>query len=191
MGLLLNDKNKFGFVHIPKTGGRTITKILMDVDGTQELTSHHGLSLLPDNNDYTYFTIVRNPFTRIASAYYHECRKFGFKEFHKFLNEINETNPWYIPQVYYINSGKTNRRYIKHILKYENYDKEVKQLLRKLNIQNIKKLPHLNKNPIYEKHPNLKQEKYYRFLYTEEWMKELVRERYKDDFKIFNYGMDI
>ena len=28
-------------------------------------------------------------------------------------------------------------------------------------------------------------------LKDEEWMKEWVRERYYNDFKIFNYGMDI
>ena len=81
MGLILNNRYKFGFVHIPKTGGRTLTHLLLKIKDSTEVTSHHGLSLLPDDSSYFYFTIVRNPFTRMVSAYKHECRKFGFVEF--------------------------------------------------------------------------------------------------------------
>ena len=52
-------------------------------------------------------------------------------------------------------------------------------------------IPHLNRNPIYDKHPNIKQEDFYKFLYKENWTREWVRERYENDFKIFNYDMDI
>ena len=192
MGLILNKSRKFGFVHIPKTGGTSITHILSKIEDSEELTSHHGLSLLPDDASFFYFTVVRNPFTRIASAYNHTCRKFGFREFDKFLKNINPNDTWYVPQTFYINSGVTPNRKFSHIAKYENYDEEINSILKKLKINlGNTSLPHLNYNPIYEKHPKLKQEKYYKHLYTETWMKDWIRERYQDDFKIFNYGMDI
>ena len=117
MGLILNNKYKFGFVHIPKTGGRTLTHLLLKIDESTEVTSHHGLSLLPDDSSYFYFTVVRNPFTRMVSAYKHECRKFGYVQFDKFFKNTNETNPWYIPQEYYITSGVSKNTKISKILK--------------------------------------------------------------------------
>ena len=73
--------------------------------------------------------------------------------------------------------------------RYENFKEDTDYVFNKLNIK--EDIPHINRNPIYEKHPNLNQHKYYKYLYSEEWMKEWVRERYYNDFKIFNYGMDI
>ena len=192
MGLLLNHKHKFGFVHIPKTRGTTITSLLLQVSETEELTSHHGLSLLPDDNSYFYFTVVRNPYTRLLSAYKHECRKFGFKEFDKFLNDVNEDNTWYVPQTFFTLGGVTTNRKFSRIIKYENYEQDILPVLNLIqNEKEFKSLPHLNCNPIYEKHPKLNQQKYYKHLYTETWMKDWVRERYKNDFKVLNYGMDI
>ena len=192
MGLILNESYKFGFVHIPKTGGTSITHLLSSIDGSKELTSHHGLSLLPDDSSFYYFTIVRNPFTRFASAYNHECRKYGFKEFDKFIKEDKRNYTWYVPQSFFTNSGLTNKRKFTKIIKYENYEQEIKSVIKELKIDlSNTPIPHLNRNPIYDKHPKLKQEKYYKHLYSETWMKDWIRERYKDDFKIFNYGMDI
>jgi len=75
-----------------------------------------------------------------------------------------------------------------YIAKYENYINEVTSLFKKININEI--IPHRNRNPIYDTHPDLNQEKYYNSFYTKEWMKDWIREKYKDDFKIFNYGLD-
>ena len=62
--------------------------------------------------------------------------------------------------------------------------------LKKLNY--TEKIPHLNRNPIYDRHPNLNQEEYYTKIYfTEDWMIDWVRERYENDFKILNYDMDL
>jgi len=65
----------------------------------------------------------------------------------------------------------------------------MKTILNKLN--HTSDIPHLNRNPIYDIHPTLNQENYYKNFFTEEWMIDWVKERYKDDFKIFNYDMDL
>jgi hypothetical protein len=58
-------------------------------------------------------------------------------------------------------------------------------------VESNENIPHLNRNPIYDKHPELNQDNFYKHIYQEEWMKNWVRERYSNDFKIFNYDMDI
>ena len=96
---------------------------------------------------------------------------------------------WYFPQSYYINSGRENDNKVSFIGKYENFTNDVNFVLKRIGFKYP--IPHLNRHPLYEKHPNLKQENYYKYIYTEEWMKDWVRERYENDFKIFNYGMEI
>ena len=190
MGLLLNRAQKWAYIHIPKTGGTSLTTILNKIDGTETIAVHDSIRALNDVSKFFIFTIVRNPYTRIVSAYLHRLRKNEFKyDFQTFLKTYNKNHLDILPQSYYINAGKTEDKQVSYILRYENYEDEIKKLLNKLNHNS--KMPHLNKNPIYDKHPNLKQEKYYNAFYTEDWMKHIVKERYENDFKIFNYGMDI
>ena len=189
MSLLLNRFNKWAFIHVPKTGGTSLNHVLKKDTNTEVITGHDSIRILNDVGDYYIFTIVRNPFTRLASAYNAECRKYGFKEFGTFIKDINENDSWYLPQVFYINAGKHETRKVTYIGKYENYEQSVSTIFSRLDIND--NIPHLNRNPIYDKEPNLNQQKYYSFLYNEDWMLDWVRERYKDDFKIFNYGMDI
>jgi len=190
LGLLINKKQNWGFVHIPKTGGTTITNILQKQDGCEKITGHDSLRLI-DTDNLFLFTFVRNPFTRLQSAFLHGLRQNSHHpDFSVFLQNANMNDLWLLPQYYYINTGKTATKKISYIGKYENYENDLRFILDKLNIE-IDEIPHLNRNPIYEKHPTLQQDKYYKHLYREEWQKDWVRERYKDDFKLFNYGMDI
>lgn len=190
MSLLINRSNKWGFVHIPKTGGTSITNILSNVPGTEKLVVHDSIRVFTETQNYFIFCFVRNPFTRLASTYYHECRKLNKEiSFGNFIKSINENYILYLPQSYYINSGKGETNQISFIGRYETYKKDVNYILKKIGYQHP--IPHLNRNPLYDKHPNLNQEKYYKYIYSEEWMKDWVRERYKNDFRIFNYDMDI
>jgi len=190
LGLLLNRAQKWAYIHIPKTGGTSLTTILNKIDGTETIAVHDSIRALNDVSKFFIFTIVRNPYTRMVSAYLHRLRKNEFKyDFQTFLKTYNENHLDILPQSYYINAGKTEDRQVSYIARYENYEDEIKKLLNKLNHNS--KIPHLNKNPIYDKHPNLNQEKYYNTFYTEDWMKHIIKERYESDFKIFNYGLDI
>jgi len=189
LALLVNHSQKWAFIHIPKTGGTTINHILKNVDGTEFLTAHDSLRILPNDN-YFIFTFIRNPFTRMASVWQAGVRKNKYpNDFGKFLNSYNENDTWLLPQWYYIQEGATDKREISFIGRYENFTSDIKKIFTKLNINY--KIPHLNKNPIYDKHPNIKQHKYYNVFYTDNWMIELVKERYQNDFKIFNYELDL
>ena len=190
MALLINRTDNWVFVHIPKTGGTTITNILQNQPHTERRTGHDSLRVI-ESDEFFIFTFVRNPFTRLVSAFLHGVRDGQYNNnFELFLKTSNNKDLWLLPQSYYINSGKTKTKQISYIGKYENFENDLNKILKKINT-NTTTIPHLNRNPIYDKHPNLNQEKYYKYFYTEEWMKDWVRERYKDDFKQFNYDMEI
>ena len=160
----------------------------MKMGNSEMIAIHDSIRLIDDVDDYFIFTFVRNPFTRLASAYYDRKHKGLTLSFSEFIKNINYKDSWYFPQSYYINSGKTETKQVSFIGKYENYNNDVRVILDKIGFKYP--IPHLNRHPLYEKHPNLKQENYYKYIYTEEWMKDWVRERYENDFKIFNYELD-
>jgi len=190
LGLIKNDAQKWAFIHIPKTGGTSLTSIIQNIEGSELVAVHDSIRVFEDVSDFFIFTIVRNPFTRIASAYSHRLRKNEYqKSFGEFITELSENHLDLIPQSYYINAGKDENKQVSFIAKYENYTHDIQKILKKINHRSS--IPHLNRNPIYDKHPHLNQEKFYRNLYSQDWMIENILERYKDDFKIFNYELDL
>jgi len=190
LGLIKNNAQKWAFIHIPKTGGTSLTSIIQNIEGSELVAVHDSIRVFEDVSDFFIFTIVRNPFTRIASAYSHRLRKNEYKKsFGEFITELSENHLDLIPQSYYINAGKDENKQVSFIAKYENYIHDIQKILKKINHRSS--IPHLNRNPIYDKHPHLNQEKFYRNLYSQDWMIENILERYKDDFKIFNYELDL
>ena len=190
MALLINHSEKWAFLHIPKTGGNSLSEILSTIKGTEFVTTHNDLSAFGNIEDYFIFTFVRNPFTRLASWYHHELRMGCNKNFDNFIKSIFEHNFLYFPQTFFLNNNKTEKRNISFIGRYENYSNDINFLFKKLG-HPTPRIPHLNKNTIYERHPNLNQQKYYKSLYKEDWIKDWVRAKYKDDFQNFNYELDI
>ena len=191
MGLLINRTHKWVYIHIPKTGGTSISHILNKVTGTESIATHGSIIEVKDNiSDYFKFTMVRNPFTRFLSEYFHQIRNNQTnKNFEYYIKSVDTKELHLISQSYYVTTPLDKTKELTCILKYENYINEVNSLFKKININ--ESIPHLNKNPIYDIHPNLKQQQYYNSFYTEAWMKDWIRERYQDDFKIFNYDMDL
>ena len=190
MSFLFNHYNKWGFIDIPKTGGTSISSILKDIDNTTSPMVHDSIRVFEKYPSYHIFTMVRNPFTRLASAFLHETRKGKTNlDFGTFLKKSKSLDLILLPQSYYIESGKTDNNQVSFIGRYENFEKDVKYIFDKVGIKDS--IPHLNRNPLYDKHPNLNQQTYYKYMYSEEWMKDWVRERYDNDFRIFNYDMDI
>jgi hypothetical protein len=190
LALLINKTQRWGFIHIPKTGGTSITHILENQVGTTRVTGHDTIRRFENSENLFIFTFVRNPYTRILSAYFHGMRKGEHNySFEEFLKKSNGRGLDLLPQIIYIGTNSNKKRNL-YIGKYENFKNDLNYVFDKLQID-VKTIPHINRNPIYDKHPNLKQESYYKHFYTEEWMKEWVRERYKDDFKQFDYDLEI
>lgn len=190
MSLLINRSNEWGYIHIPKTGGTSITSVLKKQEGTEFVSqSHNHIGKFENIKNYYIFCMVRNPFTRFASAYYHYCRDNGFSSVRKFIDSIFEHDYLYFPQSYFTNNGSSSDKKLSFVGRYENYENDINHIFQNIGVQ--ESLPHLNRNSIYDKHPQLNQHNFYKHMYQEEWMKDWVRERYKNDFKIFNYDMDI
>jgi len=113
LGLLLNRAQKWAYIHIPKTGGTSLTTILNKIDGTETIAVHDSIRALNDVSKFFIFTIVRNPYTRMVSAYLHRLRKNEFKyDFQTFLKTYNENHLDILPQSYYINAGKTEDKQV-------------------------------------------------------------------------------
>ena len=124
------------------------------------------------------------------SEYFHQIRKKETnKNFEFYIKQVDTKGLHLIPQSYFVKTELDKTKELNFIGRYENYIDDVNSIFEKLNINET--IPHRNRNPIYDIHPNLKQEKYYSAFYKEKWMEDWIKERYKDDFKIFNYGLEL
>lgn len=88
---MINHKHKFLFLHLPKTGGTSINKFFNDkFDNNERDFGHPYLSDYKCDNfdDYFKFTIVRNPYDRLVSAF------FYMKKYSKFQADINFRKKW-------------------------------------------------------------------------------------------------
>lgn len=190
MALLYNTHNKWAFIHIPKTGGTSINKVLLTQENTTFYTAHDSIRAIPDENLYI-FTFVRNPYTKFFSAWSAGVRKGKYvNDLDEFIKTIDLNDTWFLPQTYYINEGATNNKKVDFIGRYENIKKDTNFLFKKLGIYHT--LPHLNRNPIYDKHPLLNQEQYYiSMCKINRNVKDFIKEVYKNDFKQFNYDLEI
>ena len=191
MSLLINRSKKWGFIHIPKTGGTSITSVLQNVKGTEYVTkAHNHIGKFENIKDYDIMCFVRNPYTRFASAYYHQTRKDGWMSINKFIENIDLNDYLYFPQSYFTNNGSSEDKRVTFIGRYENFINDFNLIMKKIG-KTGHSIPHYNRNSIYDKHPNLNQHDFYKHIYNDTDVKNWVEKRYSNDFKIFNYGMDI
>ena len=190
MGLLINHSQKWAFIHIPKTGGNSISHILLNIPGTIQITTHGPLNQLQGVDGYFIFSFVRNPYTRLASWYEHIKRDTISQSFSNFIKSIDPLDFLFFSQEYYLNHGKTDIKKISYIGKYENFNNDLYHIFGIIKV-NTNTIPHLNRNRYWETHPTLNTYKLYKQYYKEQWMKDWVIEKYKNDFKLFNYELDI
>ena len=190
MSLLINRSKKWGFIHIPKTGGTSITSVLQNVKGTEYVTkAHNHIGKFENIKDYDIMCFVRNPYTRFASAYYHQTRKDGWISINKFIENIDLNDYLYFPQSYFTNNGSSEDKKVTFIGRYENFINDFNLIMKKIG-KTGHSIPHYNRNSIYDKHPNLNQHDFYKHIYNDTDVKNWVEKRYSNDFKIFNYGME-
>lgn len=193
---MISHKLRFIFIHIPKTSGNSLSLFLKDfidndvIQRSSKMGEKQGISILCEKtrmdikhanityyektycekiNDYFKFTIVRNPYDRILSFYFWSKGKknqtFDRNEFIKFIKENNSF------QYKYIN--KTI-----HIIHFENLIDELK------NIECFKNIVNFNNYPTLNASSNSKEK--YNKIYDKE-LKDLVFNKYKKDFELFDY----
>ena len=203
MASLLNRVEKWGFVHIAKTGGTSLEYLLKDIPNTQVLNFHAPLKDLNDVKDYFIFTIVRNPFEQIMSGYFHmleEIKKpnknnpmfasvhkeYDPLTFSKFI-ELVEAEIIFLThtQTWHIVDRSSKDKKVSFIGRYENFAEDCKIVFNTIKVKN--QIKHHNKNSILLKENETKSQ-FYRKQYTEQWMIDWVLNKYREDFENFGYS---
>lgn len=186
MNILGKEYEKILFVHIPKTAGSSISKILYDngLDNWNRVWPRHHdpYSYLNEanliNDKVFSFAVVRNPYTRTYSCYkqYNKTNKTDIS-FAEYLNntkqgKISTISPMlHIPQSFYIMDQdiiQVNRLY-----KFENLKELENELGWTLGFYNVG-------NYVVES---------YIEDYTDEAI-EMVKDFYNSDFINFSYSKD-
>lgn len=197
----LENDNKIIFIHIPKAAGNALIKTLFN----QSATGHDPLLRYKKNDLVKYtnfykFSVVRNPWDRLVSAYFYlKQGGIGFfdKEFaDKFLNECDdfsefvlklESDPHFLekilswvhfcPQVSFL-QDETGRIAVDRIVKLENISSDISLLCKDLNLP--------DKQMIKD---NQSKRGSYQDYYTEE-TKSIVAKIYKEDIQQLGYNFE-
>lgn len=191
-------KNKCLFVHIPKTAGISVNVSLFDDLGCGHttLSQFQDSMAFEDFISYFKFTIIRNPWDRILSAFlflkkgginqmdkiWSDNNLANFDSFENFvLNWVNKENiksyTHFIPQHHYI-CFDLDKTYIDFVGLFENLEDDFIYISKKLGIKtNLKKL-NVNKKKLN-----------YMDYYNPKTI-EIVSDVYREDIDLFGYVFD-
>jgi hypothetical protein len=191
------DEMKCIFVHIPRCGGVSINKALFGnlVGGHTSLEQYLYIFEPKAIASYFKFTIVRNPWDRLVSAFYF-LKKGGFndsnkkwaeenlghfEDFGSFVKQwVNKENIWkyghFKPQYYYI-TDPGNKIKLDYIAFFENIDDDFSYITKRIG--KICKLGH----------ENITQRKDYQCYYNDE-TRQIVSEAYAKDIELLSYNFD-
>jgi hypothetical protein len=195
----ISDEYKCIFVHIPKAAGSSIKQAL-NLRGS----GHPPWTLFARQypkqwNEYLTFTVVRNPWDRVVSAfayakmersYWHDAKMqphpdyellkgMGFQEFCGFLKQNArqlQHESWF-PQYLWVTEERDRKiaTVVRRVLRYENLDEHFPMLKAELGISDVA-LPHVNKSDRGS----------YLDYYDAE-SAQIVADLYEMDIKLFGY----
>lgn len=172
--------NKPIFIHIPKTGGKSIQSAL--ADNIQTIGHHKTAAQIKSSidywNDVYTFSIIRNPWDRMVSTYHFKLKKRDKKVIDRSFNE------WILDVLckekpstqcdYLMKDGKI---IVDFVARFENFSSDFKKICSKIGVQ--KKLLHKNSTD----------HKKYVHYYSNK-SKDAVGELFKDEIEKFGYGYD-
>ena len=202
MEINISDKYKCIFIHIPRSAGSSIKEAL-SLPGRGHPTYQYYMKNFPSKwAFYTKFTVVRNPWDRIVSAYtyakmwksyWHNTRMGPHPDYQLIHNKCFEKcceillnqrhllrHEAWAPQYFWIMTKKNNDDLlvIDHILRYENLEDDFLKLCSAIGIKNLS-LPIVNES-IREKYTQ----------YHTEKTKKIVETLFFKDIQMFNYTYD-
>ncbi|MDD5138672.1 MAG: sulfotransferase family 2 domain-containing protein [Verrucomicrobiales bacterium] len=193
------DEHRCIFVHIPKCAGISVVKSLFgDFDCGHASLRRYQIMFGPEEfSRYFKFTIVRNPFDRLVSAFlfmkqgglHEKDRRWADRKFSRFdtfdafvkgwVNTHNVVRALHFrPQSHFICLAK-NRPGLDFTGYFENLEADFAFICRKL---------HFNV-PLLEANRNPARKKNYQEYYTDE-SRRIVAEVYADDLRILGYNFD-
>lgn len=167
----ISRKHKSIFIHIPKTGGTSITCGL-GIEQTKENLHGTELSHLTANqikeridqgiwHQFFKFAVVRNPFDRLVSEWAYQKKPRSFKDF---ALGFSITSTHFVPQHNFINDEV-------EVYRFEEYE-VIKEVLEKKGCH----IPHMNKS---------KRSDYREYYDTE--TRAFVENAYQADLQRFDY----
>lgn len=198
----ISDKYQCIFVHIPKTGGTSIEQsTLFNARGSsraQSVGGHRSAMAFqrkyPDQfKAYLKFTLVRNPYDRLVSAYFWIARggsgniydnaifEKHFKErpinFHAFcksqlpelINDLIHLKPQY-----HFACDEQRNLLVDTVVRQEDFRRGIKKVFKQLGA------------PYAYRHTSRSQHRHYASYYTPE-TQQLVLDLYQHDFTLFDY----
>lgn len=185
------------FSHITKTAGTTIEDEAKECNilwGRHHKEYGQWHEILPNKpltlvEKYDWFTVVRNPYTRIISEFHCKCSegnqhtkkvrdKFTREEFNNYLIGKIIHHPksgyHYTPQYYY-----TDNNIPISVLKFENLNSEFNMLMKKYKLPVVIN-SHKNANP-----------KIFNITDMNQKLCDLIKKTYEKDFEYFNYDLEL
>lgn len=189
---------RFGFLHIPKTGGTTLLNHFQEyvcdliIDPVLLHSSFSdAYKAMDKNHNLRWFALVRNPYDRIYSAfaflqtYYPSSEWSTFKEMLVHAKRNIEDNVLLRPMTFFVHKQDL-ARYDVSILRYESFDKSVSKIASYLDIPNtIKK--NFRVNYTVEECSIDHGLKYGHIYAKDNELLSLVNNIYAEDFKTFQY----
>jgi hypothetical protein len=200
---MIDQEYKFIFVHIPRTGGTSIEKLLfkgsndykewLGYNSEYKLFAQHATIKQLKNelnvrvDDYFKFTIIRNPYERAVSDYFWLSKRklshpTSFKDYLLLRNGFEKLNhlrdetgrgDHFLTQFQFIEIE--GKLEIDFIIRFENLQTDFNVVCDKIGIPK-QQLPHDHKS----KH------KHYTEYYDEE-TKQIVAEKFSKDIEYFGY----
>ena len=162
---IIDNPKKICFIHLPKTGGKTIWNSLKKIDFPlyyfPKNALHNPVSLNNNPRDFRYITVMRNPLDRVYSQYRmfqkgnRDIAEHGYGLINTIKNRYSFKN--YACQYY---SGlideivderifilaKENLKNFFFIIDFENIESDLKKLIKMMNLNDNIEITHINKS---------------------------------------------
>lgn len=181
----VSDKHKFVWFRVAKVGSSTIRSIIKN--NQVELSTYSHIKFNPDDyKDYFKFAIVRNPWSRVVSAYiqkvvqrgpnwkeyYSECYD---KDFDYFVDFLAKKDLVVADKHIRLQTALIPVEHLDFIGRLENFDEDMRYVLSVIGIDQDQ-MPHCNKT----KHAHYS-------TYYNERTKAIIAKIYKNDIEAFGY----
>jgi chondroitin 4-sulfotransferase 11 len=201
--VFVSESRKVVFVHIQKTGGLTVDRLLNErIPDLRRVVARHGFARLgmdelDDWDEYFKFAFVRNPWDRLVSWYsmvttmprdgnelwrYVHDNSSTFEEFiYNCTDEVEIKSGVHYSFTYnqldYVTDDHGNLL-VDFIGRVENFDKDLQEVFRRIGFE-LETVPHKNRSV----------HQHYSKFYTPD-TELIVRERFKRDIEYFGYEFE-
>jgi len=194
--VIISHKHKFAFVHIPKTGGTSVTSILKPHLGKGPSSGkgwqahfhtggmHSGIHRFHEMGKYFKFAFVRNPWDWLVSLYSSHAQirgvvargKRGPAAWDNFIELVSKSH--LRQQASWLMIG--GKVCVDHVARFENFTEEVGYIFNKLGFK-YKKIPHRLRR---------KRQRHYVEWYNKKAVK-IVAKAFGRDIKLFGYKFGV